>query len=234
MKTSYDTHNPSSIRSLFDNIAPRYDLGNALLSFHLHRVWNRSLVHFLAQKKPEILLDLCCGTGEIARRLMKKLPHSQFCLVDFSEEMLKVAKERIKRDQTRFIQADAQELPLEDSAFDSVSLAYGIRNVEKRPLCFAEVHRVLKTGGWIGIAELTRPQVPLFSQLHKLYLRTIVPFIGKAITSNKEAYSYLCKSIEAFVSPQELATELKSAGFDKIIIQPETFGIATLIFAQKL
>lgn len=234
MKTDYDKHNPFSIQSLFDNIAPRYDLGNALLSFHLHRLWNRSLATFLAKQKPKSLLDLCCGTGEIAKRLMQKLPMSQFCLVDFSEAMLNIAKENIEHKETRFIQADAQHLPLEERSFDAVSIAYGIRNVQNRFQCFSEVHRVLKPGGWLGIAELTRPRALPLSYLHKLYLRTVVPTIGKAITSNKEAYRYLCKSIEAFVSPQELATELKSAGFQHIIIQPKTFGIATLIFAQKL
>lgn len=234
MKTDYDKHNPFSIQALFDNIAPRYDLGNAMLSFHLHRLWNRSLATFLAQHNPAALLDLCCGTGEIALRLMQKLPTSRFCLVDFSEAMLKIAKERISHNDTRFIQADAQHLPIDESSFNAVSIAYGIRNVENRLKCFSEVHRVLKPGGWIGIAELTRPQTLPLSFLHKLYLRTIVPTIGKAITSNKEAYSYLCKSIEAFVLPEELACELKSTGFGHIIIQPKTFGIATLIFAQKL
>jgi len=234
MKTAYTKQDPSSIRSLFDNIAPRYDLGNALLSFQLHRLWNRRLANTLSENRPQACLDLCCGTGEIAARLIAKHPNSHFCLVDFSEQMLLHAKQRIRHTHTRFIQADAQALPLDSGAFDVVSIAYGIRNVQMRDICFSEVYRVLKRGGWIGIVELTRPTSFLMNLLHKLYLKTMVPLMGKAITSNKEAYSYLCKSIETFVSPQELALELKSAGFRNIRIEPQNFGIATLLFAQKI
>lgn len=231
--THYDKQNPSSIRSLFDTIAPRYDLGNAALSFHLHRLWNRNLVKALAKERPKNCLDLCCGTGEIAKRLMKKLPQSHFHLIDFSAEMLTIAKATISQPHTAFTQADVTQLPLGNAQFDSVSIAYGIRNVASRKQCFAEVYRVLQSGGRLGIAELTRPKNALFCALHKLYLRAFVPIIGKFITSNKEAYNYLCQSIEGFISSDDLAHELEEAGFINVCIHNQTCGIATLIFAQK-
>jgi demethylmenaquinone methyltransferase/2-methoxy-6-polyprenyl-1,4-benzoquinol methylase len=230
---TYDKTNPVSIRSLFNSIAPRYDLGNALLSGNLHRLWNWRLVRELIKSTPQTVLDLCAGTGEIARLMGKKLPQSSYCLVDFSEEMLRVARDRLTLLHMQLVQADAEALPLQNEQFDAASCAYGVRNINNRPAAFSEVFRVLKPGATFAIIELTRPKNGLLKAGHSLYLRTILPLVGKALTSNKEAYSYLCDSITTFVSPEQLVDELKGAGFSNITAVPQTFGIATLFTAKK-
>jgi demethylmenaquinone methyltransferase / 2-methoxy-6-polyprenyl-1,4-benzoquinol methylase len=229
----YDKARPTSISSLFDSIAERYDLGNAILSGNLHRLWNRRLVKAVVKRGPKNVLDLCCGTGEIAKRVYCMLPNADYSLVDFSEKMLEKAKVRLKATNCHFYKADAQNLPFQEQAFCAATIAYGIRNVQDRLRCFEELYRVLKPKGLVAIAELTRPEQPLLRALHSLYLRTLVPLVGRCITSNEEAYKYLCTSIEAFVSPEVLVNELRASGFINVSSQPQTFGIATLFFAEK-
>jgi demethylmenaquinone methyltransferase/2-methoxy-6-polyprenyl-1,4-benzoquinol methylase len=200
----------------------------------LHRLWNRRLAETLLKRSsPNVLLDLCAGTGEIAGRMLRKRKEATCYLVDFSQEMLACAKKRFPWPNVHCIQADAQALPFEANLFDSVSVAYGIRNVENMSLCFQEIYRTLKPGGWLGIAELTRPNAPLLSFFHRVYLRTMVPLIGKMVTQNQEAYSYLCRSIEVFLPPKLLLQALKNSGFINIEAKAQTLGIATLFFAQK-
>lgn len=231
---SYEKQNPESISALFDDIAPRYDAGNALLSCNLHRLWNQRLVDGVqARANPKRLLDLCCGTGEIAGRFQKMDAGIECYLVDFSSEMLDLAKKRLNGAQFHFIQADATALPLDLPLFDAVTVAYGIRNIEKMSLCFDEIFRAMKSGATLGIAELTRPSNSFLASLHRLYLRCMVPLLGKIATNNKDAYTYLCKSIENFIPAQEIASALKKAGFTSVEIRPQTFGIATLVFAKK-
>lgn len=232
--TQYEKANPLSIRALFNSIAPRYDFGNAVLSGNLHRLWNSRLVALVAKDAPTAAVDLCCGTGEIARRMMHKLPDSHYTLVDFSEEMLNLAKQRLASSNTTFCQADAECLPLPDASFDAATCAYGIRNIQNRANSFAEVYRVLKPGSKFGIVELTRPTGRLMKGLHSMYLHTMVPLVGRAITSNEAAYKYLCKSIEAFVPSEQIVRELQAAGFSDIEVVPQTFGIATIFFAKKI
>lgn len=229
----YDKTNPSSIRALFNGIAPRYDFGNAVLSGNLHRLWNRRLVARVLAANPVHVLDLCSGTGEITKRMISKMPTSLYSLVDFSETMLEVAKKRLTSPNVSFCQADAEALPLADSSFDAGVCAYGIRNIQNRNNAFAEVYRVLRPGATFAIAELTRPSGSILKSLHSIYLHTMVPLIGRAITSNEQAYKYLCNSIEAFVPAEQIVKELTASGFGMIEAKPQTFGIATLFFAKK-
>jgi demethylmenaquinone methyltransferase/2-methoxy-6-polyprenyl-1,4-benzoquinol methylase len=243
--THYDKNNPSSIRALFDNIAPRYDLGNSILSFRMHTLWNKRLVNeLISRTNPNDMIDLCAGTGDIALRAVDHaLQHGitvpNIHLVDFSEQMLAVAKERVSKlpealkSKFFFFQSDVQALPQQTASFDAVSIAYGIRNVKNCTACISEVHRILKSGGWLGIVELTRPENRMMNRLHKIYLSTVLPVVGRCLCSNKQAYNYLCQSIQKFVSPKELARMLQNSGFSHVEIIPLHGGIATLILAQK-
>lgn len=231
--TSYDKNDPATIQALFNSIAKRYDFGNALLSGNMHRLWNRSLVTAVVQNSPQNVLDLCAGTGEIARLMAKKLSSANYHLVDFSEEMLAVAKKRLQGDCFSFYQCDAQKLLFDAAHFDAVSCAYGIRNIKNRAKCFSELYRVMRPHATVAIVELTRPQGSVMKALHKAYLAVFVPAIGRLITSNKEAYQYLSNSIEAFIPAQVIVEELVEAGFTDVTSQPLTFGIATLFTARK-
>lgn len=240
----YDKHKPETIQSMFGSIAKSYDRTNAILSFQLHRLWNRKLIQSTIQKNPignhTILADLCCGTGTISLPWLKsqKTPH-QLILVDFCEEMLTCAKEKaikLNLDQVHslnYLNADVQAIPLKDESVNYATMAYGIRNVQSPAKCFQEAYRILKKNGSFGILELTEPQNAFLRQGHRLYLKTALPILGKLFAKNYEAYQYLSQSIQAFVKPHELKELLQQAGFASIEIQPLTFGIATLLIAHK-
>lgn len=243
--TIYQKENPSTIRALFDNIAPRYDVGNSLMSFHLHALWNRKLSSLLIDKScPKDLLDLCAGTGEIGFRVMsyaqkKKLSIPQIHLADFSCEMLEIAKNRVQglpqefQKQFSFSQADAERLPFASDSFDAVSIAYGIRNVQHVDECLKEVYRVLRPGGWVGIIELTRPKSKPLRFMHNIYLNSVVPLVGRWAIRNEEAYQYLRGSIQSFICPEKLMEIFTETGFEALSHIPLMGGIATLFFAQK-
>lgn len=226
---------PNAIRSFFGDIAPRYDNANAVLSFNLHKGWNKKLVKETTKNNPEVLLDLCAGTGEIAYLWLKNQTDlKKAILLDFCPEMLDIAKQRRpKKHRLSYIVGDAQAIPIPDHCVDAVSVAYGIRNVKSPKTCFKEVMRVLKPGGTFGILELTEPQNPIIKAGHRLYLEKILPVLGGMITKKPDAYKYLSSSIQAFVKPQVLVESLKEAGFQNIKVTSLTFGISHLITATK-
>lgn len=235
---SYNKNDPDTIRKMFNSIARQYDRTNGVLSFQMHKRWNRTLIeHAIIPVKPQRLLDLCCGTGAIAFAYLKQQPQpTKAFLLDFSEGMLAYAQEQSKgleRHDLSFLQADAQLIPLPDSSVDCATIAYGIRNIKHPQQCLNEVYRVLQEGGTFGILELTQPQNPLMRLGHKFYLKTILPIIGKMLTSNREAYQYLCNSIHSFIPPRELEYLLHTAGFASIKLIPLFGGIATILIAKK-
>lgn len=228
---------PVKVRSLFSRIASRYDRGNALLSFSLHRLWNRRLVQAIGE--PNVLLDLCAGTGEIALNyLAKQKTPKRVILLDFCKEMLDEAKHKAGRlpeklHSLSYLEANAEQIPLPSSSCDAATLAYGIRNIQHPAACFAEVRRVLKPGAKFAILELTRPRNPLLKLGHSLYLNTLLPLMGKLTSGDRSAYEYLSSTIQTFASPEELASLLKQEKFTNIQCQPLWGGIATLMTAQK-
>lgn len=238
--TQYNKQDPTSIQKMFGSIAKQYDRTNAILSFKLHKKWNSELISQMTGKHtPRTYLDLCCGTGEIAINYLKKCQTAcDAYLLDFCPEMLAYAKERaavLKSHNHRitYLQADAQSIPLTKESIDCATVAYGIRNIPNTEKCFKEIYRVLKDGGRVGILELTQPKNPFLKIAHKLYLRLLMPIIGRVATSNKEAYQYLCNSIQAFSKPEELEQSLLKIGFKNTRILPLMGGIATLLLAEK-
>lgn len=237
---NYHKNDPQSIQKMFGSIAKKYDKANAILSMQLHKRWNSQLINHVTNNQNSMtLLDLCCGTGDIAFDYLKKsLTPKSAILVDFCPEMLECAKDKASRlnlthHKIKYVQADVQKIPLDDNCVSMTTMAYGIRNVKTPSECFQEVHRVLKPGGVFGILELTKPTYPLVRVGHSLYLRVIMPLLGKWITSNREAYQYLCSSIHQFAAPATLERQLQEAGFSQTIQTPLAFGIATIILAQK-
>lgn len=237
----YSKSKPETIQLMFDTIASRYDKTNAILSFGLHHKWNASLIkHVVIPTSPKILVDLCAGTGEIAFRGIHAAPSLEnVYLIDFSKEMLACAKKKAEKlplgnAKINYLQADVESIPLPDHSVDCITMAYGIRNVSNREKCMREVFRVLKTGGSIGILELTRPDHKILRFGHTLYLQKVLPLLGKLLTSDKKAYRYLCDSIHCFIRPEEIKQELTSIGFRQIRQKSFLGGIATLLLAQKL
>ncbi len=246
--STYSKSAPESIQALFNNIAKDYDRTNALLSFQLHKIWNRTLILEMLKGAPKTdtpknLLDLCSGTGDIAfgylkRSLKNDTPLGHAYLLDFSTEMLACAKHKAKKlsldeSQITYIQGDATAISLKDESVDSVTIAYGLRNVNSSENCAKEVLRVLRPGGRFGILELTRPSNSFMRFGHSIYLNTILPYLGRLFASDKQAYCYLSQSIQSFLSPSSITTMLKATGFCRTWTKPLMGGIATLIFGEK-
>lgn len=241
----YRKDDPISIQQMFSSIAERYDTGNAALSFGLYRVWNSRLIRrvLFTPRPPEQILDLCCGTGAITFSYLKAINRrgskpGEISLVDFSPGMIETARRKSKHQNPanaslRFFVGDAQAIPLANHSVDAVVIAYGIRNVADPARCLNEVYRVLRPGGRLGILELTRPAHPLLRLGHNVYLRAVVPLLGRMVTSNAEAYHYLCNSVQSFVAPDVLGHTIRMAGFKHTEVQPLMGGVATLLYGEK-
>lgn len=230
-----------TIQELFNNIATQYDVTNTALSFNLHRTWNSCLVDVLPKdSEPTVLVDLCSGTGDIAFCYLKKArnPCTVTC-VDFSSRMLDEAKKKVaqspwcKPHRIDFVEADVQKLPLQNCFANSVTMAYGLRNIKNPLLGIQEAFRILKPGGTFAVLELTRPSNRCLRFCHHVYLKYAIPLLGKWFTAQKEAYVYLCQSIQSFLSPKEVEKLFVQAGFSKTRCQSLNGGIATLIIGQK-
>lgn len=238
--TLYHKNDPETIREMFDSIAKNYDRTNAVLSFQMHKRWNQTLIReVILPTNPSTYLDLCCGTGAIAFEYLKKTSSDpKVYMLDFSGEMLAYARakaesEGIDHFDITYFQADAQSIPLPDDYIDCTTIAYGIRNVKHPELCFKEVYRVTKPGGVFGILELTQPANPVLRFGHGIYLRTFLPIMGKLLTSNKDAYRYLCNSIHTFIPPEKLQELFQFAGFNEIKTLSLMGGIATILIGKK-
>ena len=241
----YDKNNPETIRKMFGSIAKEYDRGNAVLSFNMHKKWDNTLIkEVLVPKNPQVVLDLCCGTGDIGLTYLTKWRSDQLApchmyMLDFCPEMLLYARQKAVqsgavRHRLEFIQGDAQAIPLPDRSVDAITVAYGIRNVRSPEKCIQEAYRVLRPGGRMGILELTKPKNWFLKIGHKVYLKAILPFLGKLVASNKEAYRYLSSSIEEFISPDEMEKLLTANQFKNCLQTPLMGGIATIISGTKI
>lgn len=213
------------IRSMFDSIVPTYDFLNRLLSGGIDNSWRKDLVRITGCPGNRKTLDVCCGTGDLTRHLVKS--GCDVFSLDFSFNMLKKGIEKNWL-TGRNISADAGKLPFKDRAFDFLTIAFGIRNIPDIDIFLCEALRVLKPGGSLLILELTRPGNPFVRFFYNLYLTKILPFVGGVLSGKMEAYSYLSGSISTFLDRDVLIQRIKRAGFTSVGFKRKTFGIATI------
>ena len=209
------------IAEMFSNISSTYDLLNHLLSFNIDRIWRKKAVSLLEGKT---FLDVATGTGDVLLEIGKKFNSAELVGVDLSLEMLKIAKRKVRNAQ--FVCAPAERLPFEDSVFDDVIIAFGLRNVVDRVSALFEFKRVLKSGGKLVILEFNRPVNRFFGRLYEFYSFTFMPFIGRLISKDRTAYTYLPKSIRRFPDVEFLKSMMESVGFRDVYYQPLTFGVS--------
>lgn len=225
------------IVEMFDEIAPSYDLANRVLSFGVDVKWRREgcikAVERLGKNTNLKVADLACGTGDMILHWQKYLGEGcEFLGIDPSVQMLEVAKKKVQN--ANFIQAQAQEIPLESESVDIVSIAYGLRNVCGYQEALKEFYRILKKGGVLLILEFTHnPNPTLLQKGAKFYTQKVLPLLGGMISKNLKAYQYLPDSIEAFVSTQELEGELEKIGFSNVWSKSYSAKLSTLFLATK-
>ena len=224
-----------AVRDMFTEIAPRYDLLNHLLSANVDKLWwrrtARTFRSILSRRQAQVL-DLCCGTGDMAFALRRHGPESHVTGADFSHAMLVLASAKSGDRPVRWIEADALKLPFPDQSFDLVTSAFGFRNLADYDAGLREIRRVLRPGGEFGILEFSEPK-GLLGKLYNLYFKRILPRIGRLISGAKDAYSYLPSSVERFPEPPELMLRMQDAGFREVVWTPYTFGIAGLYRGKR-
>jgi len=220
------------VREMFSGIAPRYDLLNHLLSLRFDNAWRKRVARRFAAllARPDArVLDLCCGTGDLALAL-GRTSAAQITGLDFSHAMLEIARRKAAaaKSPVEFVEADALRLPFADSTFDLVTTVFGFRNLANYEEGLKEIRRVLRAGGEIAILEFCEPQGKLFGAIYRFYFRRILPAVGGAISGNSVAYSYLPRSVGRFPDPEELAVQMGAAGFGEVRFARWTGGIVAL------
>jgi demethylmenaquinone methyltransferase/2-methoxy-6-polyprenyl-1,4-benzoquinol methylase len=221
------------IAGMFDAIAPRYDLLNHLLSAGIDRRWRAAAIKSLEFAGGETLVDVCCGTADVALEARRGVAAAGRVVgVDFSGAMLALGRQKTavahESGRIALIRGDAMRLPIASRSADAVTIAFGIRNVERPEAACAELARVLRPGGRLAILEFGVPRVPCIKPLYLWYFTHVLPRIGRAISGHGAAYSYLPASVGTFAPPSEFVGTLRAAGFADVRADPLTFGIVYL------
>ena len=236
MKSKRQTAKKADVRDMFDSIAPRYDFLNHFLSMGIDRFWRRKAIRIIGKHQHNKILDIATGTGDMAI-LASKLKPELIAGVDISSEMINVQKQKLaKRKLDHLIKpqvADGENIPFDTDTFDIVMTAFGVRNFENLEKGLQEMHRVLNDGGMALILEFSSPQKSPFKQLYNFYFTRILPRVGRLVSKDMEAYTYLPDSVSTFPSGNDFTEILEDAGFNNTRSIPLTFGIASIYTGEK-
>lgn len=232
-----ETGKKQQVQEMFDNIAPQYDFLNRFLSVGIDVLWRKALINKLKKHKPAYLLDMATGTADVAIQAVKTLHPTKVVGVDLSPLMLKHGSEKLRRlklDQIiELQQGDSEKILFPDNNFDAVTVAFGVRNFEHLEKGLAEIFRVLKPGGHLAILEFSKPQSFPVKQLYAFYFRHVLPRIGKMVSKDNSAYTYLPESVQSFPQGKEFLLILEKIGFNNCECTPLSFGISSIYTAQK-
>jgi demethylmenaquinone methyltransferase/2-methoxy-6-polyprenyl-1,4-benzoquinol methylase len=226
----------AAVQQMFDEIAPRYDLLNHVLSAGIDRHWwKKAAKSFdaILQRPESVVLDLCCGTGDMTAALLARRPAQAepVAAIDFSHNMIERGRQKLAGQNVVFVEADALNLPIRDQVLDLVVSAFGFRNLADYDAGLREIRRVLKPGGSIGILDFGEPE-GLVGQAYRLYFRRVLPVIGSSLSGAKGPYAYLPRSVERFPKPARMTAMMQEAGFVDATWTPYLFGVAGLFRAR--
>ncbi|MEN9918124.1 MAG: bifunctional demethylmenaquinone methyltransferase/2-methoxy-6-polyprenyl,4-benzoquinol methylase [Bacteroidota bacterium] len=225
------------VERMFDSIADNYDSLNHTLSMGIDRSWRKKGLLTLKDLNPQNILDIATGTGDLAIEAYHLLSPQHITGIDISQGMMDVAKEKVAKlglsDAIDFEKQDCMALTIPDNSYDAAIVAFGIRNFENLDKGLKEILRILKPGGRLMILELSTPQRFPMKQGYWLYSRLIIPVIGRLVSKDKAAYSYLPKSIEAFTQGKEMVAILSKNGFQKARSKTYTLGICSMYTGEK-
>jgi demethylmenaquinone methyltransferase/2-methoxy-6-polyprenyl-1,4-benzoquinol methylase len=225
------------VRAMFDQIAPRYDLLNHVLSLNIDKLWRRRVVAELAsilERPGARVLDLCCGTGDLSFAMKRRAPGAEIVGLDFSSQMIGFAHEKTEaRAPVGFVLGDATATPFASSSFDAVTIAFGLRNLSAIEAGLDEMRRLLKPGGRAVVLEFSHPVIPLARDLFNFYFVHILPRLGDAVAGSNGAYAYLSASVAAFPDQRTLAARMGSAGFERVRYRNLSGGIAAIHTGER-
>jgi demethylmenaquinone methyltransferase/2-methoxy-6-polyprenyl-1,4-benzoquinol methylase len=224
------------VAEMFDNIAGNYDFLNHFLSMGIDIYWRKRLVKRLKKQAPKYILDVATGTGDLAIEMLKADP-KKIIGIDISNGMLEVGRKKIKakglEDIITLQQADSENLPFDDDSFDAVSVSFGARNFENLEKGLSEMCRVMRPGGKLYILEFSKPTIFPFKQTYQFYFKYILPLVGKMVSKDNAAYTYLPESVGAFPYGSKLNNIIEKCGYSNVHNHPLTMGIATIYIAEK-
>jgi demethylmenaquinone methyltransferase/2-methoxy-6-polyprenyl-1,4-benzoquinol methylase len=225
------------VKEIFATVTGKYDLLNRLLSLRRDVAWRKAAVRRMTFPGGKPLLDVATGTADLALDAARRHPGLRVAGLDFSAEMLEVGREKVAGsglgDRVALLRGDAMRLPFPDSSFDTVSVAFGVRNMPDRMAALREMARVTAPGGTLLVLEMTAPRLPVFRWVYRVYLTMILPRLASLISGNPAAYVYLGESIMAFPSPEEFAAMMERAGLERVEKHPLTLGVTWLHVARK-
>ena len=227
----------SQVRDMFDSIAPAYDFMNRAMTLGVDRTWRRKAVDVAAQDSPARVLDLATGTADLAIALAKRMPNTEITGADLSERMIEAGRVKVVRaglgDRVTLQVADGLHLPMPDATFDCITIAYGIRNFASMLDGYREMWRVLRPGGRVVVLELSTPTNPVALGLYQIYTRTLIPTVGRILSHDRRAYSYLPESVRAVAQGDAMTALMTEAGFTNATFRRLTFGSCTIYTATK-
>lgn len=230
-----DAGKKREVEEMFDNIAPKYDLLNHVLSMKIDVLWRNNLVKWLKKEEPKIVLDVATGTGDLAIAVQKGT-QAKVVGLDLSQLMLNVGIGKIKKinlaEQISMQKGDAENLPFEDNKFDAVTVAFGVRNFENLEKGLSELRRVVKENKSIYILEFSKVE-GFLGPFYQFYFKNILPQIGKLVSKDNRAYTYLPDSVNAFPFGEKMKSILLETGFKTVEYRKQSFGIATIYKATK-
>ncbi|MBR2169873.1 MAG: bifunctional demethylmenaquinone methyltransferase/2-methoxy-6-polyprenyl-1,4-benzoquinol methylase UbiE [Alistipes sp.] len=232
-----DKSKKEEVQRMFDNIAPTYDRLNHLFSLSIDKAWRRRVMRKVRRMNPERILDLATGTGDLAIKMSKRMPHAKIMGVDLSENMLAIAAEKVRRqgleDHVALYQGDAENLDLGDGVMDVVTVAFGVRNFGNIEQGLREIWRVLASGGHLVVLEFSTPRNFLVRKAYQLYSNHVMKPVGGLVSHDRRAYDYLPDSIVEFPEPNKFLDILRQVGFDECRRHSQSFGIAQIYIARK-
>jgi demethylmenaquinone methyltransferase / 2-methoxy-6-polyprenyl-1,4-benzoquinol methylase len=225
------------VHSVFEKISDQYDYMNDLISFKQHNRWRNDTMKRISVKPGDNCLDVCCGTGEWTFALAEAAGESgQVTGLDFSENMLMVGREKLKKrslPNIAFLHGNAMDLPFGDNTFDVVTIGFGLRNVPDYFQALKEMARVVKPGGRVVCLETSHPTVPVFKQVFKFYFSYIMPVFGKLFAKSYQEYSWLQESTEAFLTKEELKDLFQRSGLTEVEVKSYALGAAAMHTGKK-
>ena len=221
---------------MFNNISHRYDFLNHLLSLGIDKLWRRTAIGFLKPLQPRHILDVATGTGDFAIQALSLKPE-KITGIDISEGMLAMGRKKLVKlnlsDKIELLRGDSENLLFPDNTFDAATVGFGVRNFEDLEKGLSEIRRVLRPGAMLVILEFSRPRRFPMRQLYNFYFKNILPGLGRLISNDKSAYTYLPESVAVFPDGTDFENILKKVGFKETACKPLTFGISSVYTARK-
>lgn len=235
----YDSQRPKAeqVEQMFDSIAPAYDFMNRAMTLGIDKLWRAKAVRMLRQEHPRRILDIATGTGDLAIKLARSIDGCHVDGVDLSQGMIEIGRRKVAdaglESRITLDVGDCLDLKIADDSYDAITVAYGVRNFEHLLTGYQEMARVLRPGGRLCVIELSTPRGWLVRPLYRFYTKVIIPALGRLISKDVRAYSYLPESIEAVPQGETMIELMRRAGLVRCHYRPLTFGVCTIYTAYK-